>query len=290
MYKIAALYKFARVNDPAATQAHIKAEGLRLGVEGTIIIAREGLNGTICASPPAMDEMLSFLRALDGFADLSVKFSSNTDSVFGKLKVRLKSEIVTMGVDGVDPTEQVGTYVNPEDWNALIEDPNTVVIDTRNDYETKIGSFKGALCPDITSFRAFPDWWEAHASEFQGKKVAMFCTGGIRCEKSTSFVKAQGIDDVFHLNGGILKYLEIIPRSESTWDGECFVFDDRVAVTHGLELGEAKMCYGCRRPLMPEDLKSSDYEPGVSCPQCTHETSAEDKQRFRDRQRQRAAG
>lgn len=207
---------------------------------------------------------------------------------FYRMKVRLKNEIVTLGVDGIDPKREVGTYVQAEDWNALISDPDTVLIDTRNDYEVAIGTFEGAIDPRTKSFSEFPEWFRAHREELAaGKaKFAMFCTGGIRCEKSTAFLKAEGIDEVYHLEGGILRYLENIPEAESKWQGECFVFDERVSVTHGLELGEMELCHACRRPISQNDKLSAHFEEGVSCPACFAERSEEDRARFAERQRQ----
>jgi UPF0176 protein len=207
---------------------------------------------------------------------------------FYRMKVRLKKEIVTLGVDGIDPKREVGTYVQPEDWNALISDPDTVLIDTRNDYEVAIGTFEGAVDPRTKSFSEFPEWFRAHRDELAaGKtKFAMFCTGGIRCEKSTAFLKAEGIDDVYHLEGGILRYLENIPEAESKWQGECFVFDERVSVKHGLELGEMELCHACRRPISQEDKASAHFIEGVACPACYAERTDEDRARFAERQKQ----
>lgn len=286
MYTIAALYHFAPVADPADLQPRIKEKCLSLGITGTLLLAREGINGTIAGSARAIDDILTFLRSLGPFSDLDWKLSESPDQPFGKLKVRLKREIVTMGQPDVDPLGAVGHYVEPSDWNELISADDVVVIDTRNDYEVAIGTFEGAIDPKTKSFREFPAWWEDNKHRFANQRIAMFCTGGIRCEKSTSFLKSQGVDEVYHLKGGILKYLEEVPAEQSTWNGECFVFDGRVSVGHGLEIGPHQLCYGCRRPIRPEDVKHKAFELGVSCHQCIDETSEADKARFRERQRQ----
>ena len=256
------------------------------GVKGTLLLAREGINGTIAGSRKGIDAVLAHIRTLPGCTDIEHKESWAPEMPFNRLKVRLKREIVTMGVDDIDPNQIVGTYVEPQDWNDLISDPDTVVIDTRNDYEVSIGTFDGAVDPQTRSFREFPDWLNARHNEFAGKKVAMFCTGGIRCEKATAFARQAGIDDVYHLKGGILKYLELVPRELSKWHGDCFVFDERVSVGHGLEPGEHKLCRACRMPLTAEDLQSGLYEEGVSCVHCHETRTDEDRARFRQRQHQ----
>jgi UPF0176 protein len=205
---------------------------------------------------------------------------------FNRMKVRLKKEIVTMGVEGIDPLQSVGAYVQPEDWNALIDDENTILIDTRNDYEYAIGTFKGAIDPKTKTFREFPQWVEDHRGDLEGKKIAMFCTGGIRCEKATAFVKGLGFDDVYHLKGGILKYLEDMPAEDTRWEGECFVFDERVSVGHGLVEGDVQLCRACRNPVTPEGKLSQFYEEGISCDSCYHERSDADRARYAERQRQ----
>jgi len=259
-----------------------------LGIKGTLLLAREGLNGTIAGTDNAIGAIIDHLRALPDCADLEVKYSHAAKMPFIRLKVRVKQEIVTMGEPDIDPRASVGRYVSPEDWNALIADPDTVVIDTRNDYETAIGTFEGAVDPHTASFRDFPAWFREHRDDLlEGrKKVAMFCTGGIRCEKSTSFLRAEGVDEVYHLKGGILKYLETVPEEESRWQGECFVFDGRVSVGHGLTEGPHILCHACRRPLLPEDRDHPQYEDGVACHHCADQTSDDDKNRFRERQRQ----
>ena len=230
--------------------------------------------------------VVAHIRALPGCAELDVKYSSAAAMPFQRLKVRLKKEIVTMKVPGVDPAREVGAYVAPADWNAVIDDPDTIVIDTRNDFEVGYGSFAGAVNPQTKSFGDFPGWWRDHAADFAGKRVAMFCTGGIRCEKSTNYLLGQGVEDVFHLKGGILKYLEDMPADQSLWQGECFVFDGRVSVGHGLVEGPHEMCHACRRPILPEDKERPEYEAGVSCHLCIEDYDDDRRERFRERQRQ----
>ncbi|MBY6156039.1 oxygen-dependent tRNA uridine(34) hydroxylase TrhO [Pseudooceanicola nitratireducens] len=286
MYTIAALYHFTRFQDPAALQGPLKDLCLSQGVTGSLLLAGEGINGTIAGSRAGIDAVLAHIRALPGCADLEWKESSAQEQPFGRMKVRLKKEIVTMGQPDVDPRARVGHYVDPADWNALIQSPDVAVIDTRNDYEVAIGTFEGAVDPKTESFRDFPAWWEANKDRFHNKRIAMFCTGGIRCEKSTNFLIGQGVEDVYHLKGGILKYLEEVPQEDSTWQGECFVFDGRVSVGHGLAEGPHKLCHACRRPILPEDRARPEYEEGVSCHLCIDETSEADKTRFRERQKQ----
>ncbi len=286
MYIVAALYHFTRFDDPDALRPAIVAICDAHNTKGTLLVAREGINGTVAGNRAGIDALLAHLRALPGCADLEHKESHASEAPFNRMKVRLKREIVTMGQPDVDPTAGTGHYVQPEDWNALIAQEDVAVIDTRNDYEVAIGTFQGAIDPETKSFGEFPAWWEENKDRFHNKKIAMFCTGGIRCEKSTNYLLGQGVEEVFHLKGGILKYLERVPEGESTWDGECFVFDGRVSVGHGLKEGSHKLCYACRRPLQPEDIKHENYEAGVSCHLCIDETSDKDKARFRDRQKQ----
>ena len=250
MFTVAALYCFAPFEDPAALQGPLKAQCLKAGIRGTLLLAREGINGTIAGTEAGISEILADIRALPGCADLDVKYSTSADWPFQRMKVRLKKEIVTLGRPEVDPARDVGTYVQPEDWNALISDPETIVIDTRNDYEVAIGSFRGALDPKTKSFGEFPHWFEANKDTLaQAPKIAMFCTGGIRCEKSTAFLRQQGLSNVFHLKGGILNYLEKVPEAESLWEGACFVFDDRVSLGHGLVPGGHDICPNCTWPM-----------------------------------------
>ncbi|KYB46021.1 hypothetical protein AB664_03980, partial [Brucella anthropi] len=233
------------------------------GIKGTLLLAAEGINGTVAGSAEAIEKLVKYITAVPGLANPELKYSNATEMPFYRMKVRLKREIVTMGVDGIDPLKSVGTYIAPKDWNALIADENTVVVDTRNDYEYAIGTFEGALDPNTKTFREFPEWVEQNRDKLEGKKIAMFCTGGIRCEKATAFVKGLGFDDVFHLKGGILKYLEDVPKEESMWNGECFVFDERVAIGHGLTESDIELCRACRRPITAEDKLSQFFEEGI---------------------------
>ncbi len=290
MLIVAALYHFTRFPDPAALKAPLAKCACAHGVKGTLLLAPEGINGTIAGTRAGIDAVLAHIRALPGCAALEWKESPAEALPFGRMKVRLKREIVTMGQPDVDPTAAVGRYVAPSDWNALIQAPDVAVIDTRNDYEVEIGSFAGAVDPGTRSFRDFPEWWRQNRDRFAGKRIAMFCTGGIRCEKSTNFLLGEGVPEVFHLKGGILKYLEDVPQAESLWQGECFVFDKRVSITHGLRPGRHGLCHACRRPLAPEDRARPEYEEGVSCHRCASEYSEADRARFRERQRQAARG
>lgn len=286
MITVAALYQFTRFDAPAALRAPLLALCEAEGVRGTLLLAHEGINGTIAGTRAGIDAVLAHIRALPGCAALDWKESAAAGMPFGRMKVRLKREIVTMGQPDVDSRAGTGHYVEPDQWNALISAPDVVVIDTRNDYEVGIGSFAGAVDPGTRSFREFPDWWRANAWRFAGKRIAMFCTGGIRCEKSTNFLLQEGVGDVFHLKGGILKYLEEVPEAESLWHGECFVFDERVSVGHGLVQGAHGLCRACRRPLTGAGRGHPDHEEGVSCAACRGEFSDDDRVRFRERQRQ----
>ena len=283
---VAALYKFVRLDVFADLKDPILRQCLDAGLMGTLLLAHEGINGTIAGSRAGIDAVLEFLRDLPGLDGLEHKESLAPDNPFYRMKVRLKKEIVTMGVPDIDPNLSAGTYIDPQDWNALIERDDVVVIDTRNDYEVEIGTFQGAVNPKTVSFREFPEWYRQHGRELNAPKVAMFCTGGIRCEKSTAFLKAEGVEEVFHLKGGILKYLETVPEEESLWRGECFVFDQRVSVGHGLEPGNLDMCHACRWPLTQEEKHSDKYVPGVSCPRCFDAKSDAQKQRYTARQEQ----
>ncbi|PWK60079.1 rhodanese-related sulfurtransferase [Roseicyclus mahoneyensis] len=286
MMIVAALYKFTDFPDPACLRGALLALCEAEGVRGTLLLAREGINGTIAGTRAGVDAVLAHIRALPDCADLEWKESPADAMPFGRMKVRIKREIVTMGVPGTDPLSLVGSYVAPADWNALISAPDVAVIDTRNDYEVAIGTFQGAVDPGTESFRDFPAWWEANRERFHNKRIAMFCTGGIRCEKSTAFLKAQGVEEVYHLKGGILKYLEEVPEEGSLWQGGCFVFDERVAVGHGLRTLEHELCRACRRPILPEDRARPEFEEGVRCHLCVDEYSEVDRERFRERQRQ----
>ena len=286
MLTVAALYHFAPFPDPEALKTPLAKLACGLGVRGTLLLAHEGINGTIAGTREGIDAVIAHIRALPGCADLIWKESTAETMPFGRMKVRLKREIVTMGQPDIDPTAAVGRYVAPQDWNALIQDPDVAVIDTRNDYEVAIGTFRGAVDPGTRSFREFPQWWEANRAQFAGKRIAMFCTGGIRCEKSTNYLLGQGLNEVYHLKGGILKYLEDVPEAESLWQGQCFVFDDRVSVGHGLQPGGFGSCGACRRPVTPEDRAHPGFEEGVACPACLTEYSEADRARFRERQHQ----
>ncbi|SDI98560.1 rhodanese-related sulfurtransferase [Lutimaribacter saemankumensis] len=286
MYIIAALYHFTRFDDPVALRGPLLALMQAKGVTGTLLLAREGINGTIAGDRAGIDAVLAHVRALPGCSDLEWKESTASEQPFARTKVKLKREIVTMGQPDVDPRASVGHYVDPKDWNDLIRSDDVVVIDTRNDYEVAIGTFEGAVDPQTDSFRDFPAWWEENKDRFHNKRIAMFCTGGIRCEKSTNYLLGQGVPEVYHLKGGILKYLEEVPADDSTWQGACFVFDGRVSVEHGLKEGPHLLCHACRRPILPEDRNRPEYEHGVSCHLCVDETTAEDKARFRERQHQ----
>jgi UPF0176 protein len=288
MLTVAALYHFTRFPDPAALKPGLLHLCEVNGVKGSLLLAPEGINGTIAGTRGGIDTVLAAVRALPGCEGLEWKESPAGSMPFGRMKVKLKREIVTMGQPHVDPLARVGNYVAPADWNALISDPDTVVIDTRNDYEVAIGTFQGAVDPATRAFGEFPEWWQANRDRFAGKKIAMFCTGGIRCEKSTNFLLGQGLDEVYHLKGGILKYLEEVPQERSLWQGQCFVFDDRVSVGHGLHPGGLKSCGACRRPVTAEDQSDPSYEEGVCCPSCVGEYSPEDRLRFRERQHQMA--
>ncbi len=283
---VAALYHFTRVPDPDALRRPLAALCADVGVKGSLLIAREGINGTIAGTRDGVEAVLAHIRRLPGFAALEWKESSAAEAPFRRLKVRLKREIVTMGQPDVDPTCAVGRYVEAADWNALISAPDVAVIDTRNDYEVAIGTFDGAIDPGTESFRDFPAWWEKNAERFHNKRIAMFCTGGIRCEKSTGYLVQQGVPEVYHLKGGILKYLEEVPHDESLWRGECFVFDERVSVGHGLQQGPHRLCRACRRALTPEDEQRPAFEKGVQCHHCVDEHSDADRARFRERQKQ----
>ena len=287
--RVVALYRFTTFDDVEALREPLSLVCRSHGVKGTLLLAREGINGTIAGSDDAIGHVLAHIRAFPGCADLDTRESRAKTMPFYRMKVRIKREIVTMGQPDVDPLD-TGHYVAPEDWNALIEQPGTILIDTRNDYEVAIGSFDKAIDPKTQSFTDFPAWFrENRDTLLAGKdapKVAMFCTGGIRCEKATAFLKAEGIEDVYHLKGGILSYLEKIPAGQSLWQGECFVFDERVAVAHALEPGTHALCRACRRPLSAEDRKSPHYVAGVSCAVCYTERDDEQRARYAERQRQ----
>lgn len=287
---VAALYKFVALADCAGIRGALVELCRGHGVKGTLLLAGEGVNGTIAGSDGAIGAVVGHLRDLPGCADLDVKYSRAAEMPFHRMKVRIKREIVTMGEPQADPRRSVGHYVSAQDWNGLISAPDTIVIDTRNDYEVAIGSFTGAIDPKTASFRDFPAWFRAERERLLGKgtppKVAMYCTGGIRCEKSTAFLREEGVEEVYHLKGGILKYLETVPPEQSLWNGECFVFDQRVAVAHGLAPGTHVLCHACRRPVSEADQASPLYVAGVSCPACHAERSDAQRAGYAERERQ----
>lgn len=283
---VCAFYKFTSLENLPLLQKRIKEFAEPYGTNGTILIAPEGINGTIAAPEGQLKHVIDFLDQEFGVNAGELKYSWASERPFTRFKVRVKKEIITMRQPKADPTKVVGTYVEPEDWNELLDDPDVVVLDTRNTYETKVGIFDGAVDPQTEKFTEFSDFVEQELDPQKNKKVAMYCTGGIRCEKASAYMLAKGFDEVYHLKGGILKYLETIPAEESKWKGECFVFDKRVAVGHGLEEGKYKQCFGCRMPLNPEDVKSKAYEPGVSCPHCIEKLTPERAEMLRHRQGQ----
>ena len=283
---VAALYRFARFPEFETYRQPLLDCLLAAEVRGTLLLAAEGINGTIAGPRAGIDRVLGFLQQDSRFAGLEVKESYVDENPFYRTKVKLKKEIVTMGVAGIDPNKIVGTYVEARDWNALISDPEVLLLDTRNRYEVEIGSFAGAVNPGTDSFREFPDYVKKQLDPGKHKKVAMFCTGGIRCEKSTAYLREQGFEEVYHLKGGILKYLEEVPESESKWEGECFVFDNRVTVNHQLERGSFDQCHACRMPITEQDKQREEYQPGVSCQHCLGAQSPEQRQRYAERERQ----
>jgi UPF0176 protein len=283
---VAALYRFVTLDDYREMREPLLDTCLEAGTRGTLLLAREGINGTIAGSREGIDRVLAWLRADPRLADLEHKESFDDHQPFYRMKVKLKREIVTMGVPGVDPNRRAGTYVKPRDWNALVNDPDVLLLDTRNDYEVDIGTFEGAVDPRTVNFREFPEYVRRNLDPARHRKVAMFCTGGIRCEKASAFMLNEGFEEVYHLEGGILKYLEEVPESESTWRGECFVFDNRVAVDHQLRKGSYDQCYGCRHPITEEDKRSDKYQKGICCPHCHDRLTPDQKARFAERQKQ----
>ena len=284
--RVAALYHFAKLDDYRELQAPLLEKCQAEDIRGTLLLAEEGINGTIAGTGKGVANVLAYIRSDPRLSNLVHKESFADEPPFLRMKVRLKKEIVSMGMPGIDPNHIVGTYVKPKDWNELISDPDVLVVDTRNDYEVEIGTFANSVDPQTTSFRQFPGWVKNNGKILGHKKIAMFCTGGIRCEKSTAYMKSQGYDEVFHLEGGILKYLETIPEEDSLWQGECFVFDERVSVGHDLKAGTYDLCHACRHAISDEDKNSTLFEPGVSCPKCHGVTSEERKTRFAERQKQ----
>ncbi|NKB52764.1 MAG: rhodanese-related sulfurtransferase [Rhizobiaceae bacterium] len=285
-YRVAALYKFVTLDNYPRLQQPLLQVCKQNDVMGTILLAQEGINGTISGPEKGIDSVLSWLASHPEFDQLDVKFSRADEPPFYRMKVRLKKEIVTLGVDDVDAANNAGTYVDPSDWNDLISQPDVVVVDTRNDYEVAIGTFKNAQNPNTSSFRELPAWVDDVLEAKPDTKVAMFCTGGIRCEKSTALLKSRGFNDVYHLKGGILKYLETVPEEKSLWEGDCFVFDQRVSVKHGLEVGDYDMCHACRMPISESEMADDRYVKGVSCPHCHETQNTRQQARFQERQKQ----
>ena len=285
-YIVCALYKFVTLNNYLSIREPLLAYMKEHEVCGTLLLAHEGINGTVSGSRKSIDKLLGWLEQQPGLDSIVVKESLTEEKPFKRTKVKLKKEIVTMGIEGIDPKKVVGTYVEPRDWNNLITDPEVLLVDTRNDYEYAVGTFENAVNPNTVSFRDFPDYVKKNLSPEKHKKVAMFCTGGIRCEKSTAYMKEQGYEEVYHLKGGILKYLEEVPKEETTWKGECFVFDDRVTVDHDLNRGSYDQCNACRMPITKEDQQSKHFKQGVSCSHCFDESTSEQKARYLEREKQ----
>ncbi|AGH81171.1 rhodanese-related sulfurtransferase [Psychromonas sp. CNPT3] len=283
---VCALYKFVRLETFEALRAPLLQKMQSQDVRGTLLLAAEGINGTIAGPQKGIDAVLSFLSLYPNLEEISFKQSYHDENPFLRTKVKLKKEIVTLGVEGIDPNQVVGTYVKPKDWNALISDPDVTLIDTRNDYEIEIGTFQNAVNPHTTTFREFPEYVKNNLDKNKHKKVAMYCTGGIRCEKSTAYLKEQGFSEVYHLEGGILKYLEEVKKEESMWEGECFVFDARVSVDHDLKQGQCGQCYACRYPLTQDEMQSPHYVKGLSCHRCHDQVTDIQRNRFAERERQ----
>lgn len=283
---VAALYKFASLPDYREKKTPLLQHCIKNGIKGTLLLASEGINGTVAGTRAGIDSLLAYIKSDPRLSDLEHKESYCDNQPFYRTRVKLKKEIVTLGVPGIDPTTAVGTYVDPHDWNKLISDPDVLVVDTRNNYEVGIGTFKNAVNPETTTFREFPEFVQKKLQVDKDKKIAMFCTGGIRCEKSTAYMLQQGFKNVFHLKGGILKYLEEVPATDSLWEGECFVFDNRVAVNKDLSPGGFDQCHGCRNPLSAADKQSPQYSPGVHCPHCYHTLTADQIARFAERHKQ----
>ncbi len=283
---VSALYHFVRLDDYQSLRQPLYDFMIKHEIRGTLLLANEGINGTVAGSKKAIDKLHSWLRSDQRFKDLKTKESFDNCMPFYRTRVKLKKEIVTMGIPDIDPNQVVGSYVKPEDWNDLISDPDMVLVDTRNDYEVSIGTFRNAINPKTDTFRQFPDYVKSNLNPGKHKKVAMFCTGGIRCEKSTAYLKEQGFEEVYHLQGGIIKYLETVAEADSMWEGECFVFDNRVSINHQLEKGSYDQCHACRLPVTEEDKDSNKYIQGVSCPACYDKKSEQQKNRFAERERQ----
>jgi UPF0176 protein len=283
---IAAFYRFHTLGHPGSIRDKLLPTLKMLGVKGSVLLAEEGVNGTIAATPDAIEQALQSIRVLCDLSELEPKFSEAPSPPFKRLKVRLKKEIVTIGNVEANPNTHVGQYVEAKDWNDLISDPDVIIVDTRNDYEVQVGTFRNAIDPQTDKFSNFPKWVDSNLGAMKGKKIATFCTGGIRCEKATSYMKLKGFENVYHLKGGILKYLEEVPPEQSLWDGACYVFDERVAVAHGLKIADFTTCHGCLMPVSAEERKSPDYQEGVCCPRCADKLTEEQKASNRERQKQ----
>ena len=289
MYSVAALYKFSSIQDPEKLHNEIRINLKNLSIYGTILVGKEGINGTISGEEEKLVKAITFIKSIEGFSEIDIKTSKSKVNPFVRLKIKHKKEIVTIGDKSIDPNEMVGDYIEPENWNNLISDKNTILIDTRNDYEYSIGTFKNAINPNTVKFREFPEWVKNQKftdNDKKNKNVAMFCTGGIRCEKASSMMLKDGFKNVSHLKGGILNYFESISQENSLWEGECFVFDDRVSVKHDLSEGTYDMCHGCRMPITDQDKTSEKYIRGVACPKCYDSTTNEQKKRYFSRQKQ----
>ena len=289
MYSVAALYKFSSIKEPEKLQNQIRDKLKGLSIYGTILVGEEGINGTISGKNLKIESALAYIKSIQGFSQIDIKFSQSEVNPFVRLKIKLKKEIVTIGDKSINPNKIVGDYIDPKNWNNLISHKDTILIDTRNDYEYSIGTFKNAINPNTVKFREFPEWVKNQnftESEKKNKKVAMFCTGGIRCEKASSMMMKDGFKNVIHLKGGILNYFESIDQKDSLWEGECFVFDDRVSVKHDLKVGTYDMCHGCRMPITDLDKESKEFIRGVACPKCFNSTTEEQKARYMSRQKQ----
>ena len=289
MFSVAALYKFSSINDPESLHNEIRKSLKSLSISGTILVGEEGINGTISGTNSNIKKAIAFIQSIKGFASLDIKYSESPKNPFIRLKIKLKKEIVTIGDRSINPNKIVGDYVDPKNWNSLIDDKDTILIDTRNDYEYSIGTFKNAINPKTVKFREFPKWVKNQnftEDDKKNKKVAMFCTGGIRCEKASSLMMKDGFENVHHLKGGILNYFQSVKNEDSLWEGECFVFDDRVSVNQDLNVGTYDMCHGCRMPLTEDDKKLKEFIKGVACPKCFNTTTKDQKARYMSRQKQ----
>lgn len=289
MFSVAALYKFSSINDPESLHNEIRIRLKSLSISGTILVGEEGINGTISGTNSNIKKAIAFIQSIKGFASLDIKYSESPKNPFIRLKIKLKKEIVTIGDRSINPNKIVGDYVDPKNWNSLIDDKDTILIDTRNDYEYSIGTFKNAINPKTVKFREFPKWVKNQnftEDDKKNKKVAMFCTGGIRCEKASSLMMKDGFENVHHLKGGILNYFQSVKNEDSLWEGECFVFDDRVSVNQDLTVGTYDMCHGCRMPITEDDKKLKEFIKGVACPKCFNTTTKDQKARYMSRQKQ----